>query len=187
MQLQKKKIKIKLSELEKDILLFFVQSMQREMKLKTILINYHGKYQQYIVMEAIVKLCKLGYLLLHTDTTVTFDNPPLLLQTFMNFERITTAQLLYFIIVQNRSTIKKHETATFNRKMFLIPRLADNRHISHILTLYCTTKEEIHKSTYELVKRGLLYKKGRLNYVFDYNRLDPMLLEYLVRSYQFDG
>ncbi|GBC73942.1 hypothetical protein HRbin04_01351 [archaeon HR04] len=169
-----------IDELEESILLFFVKSKSRSIKLETILDTFR-RYQSHIVMKAIVKLCEEGYFVVLKDTTVMVNNYPLFIQHFMQFKRIDTAYLLYFIIMQNIQNIRAKRDAVFNYKMFLIPKFTEDFDIvKTILLFYKKEDYRFYNAIYELRKNGLLIKKKRMYYDFIYSKIDPTLLEFLI-------
>ena len=169
-----------IDELEESILLFFIKSKSKTIKLETILDTFR-RYQSHTIMKAIVKLCEDDILIVLRDTTVMVNNYPLFIQYFMRFKRITTAYLLYFIIMQNKQNIRSKRNAVFNYKMFLIPKLVDDFNIDKVFLLFYKKENyRFYNAMKELRAKGLLTKKRNKYYNFIYSKIDPMLLEFLI-------
>ena len=166
-------------ELERSILLFFVQQKRRSVRPEE-LFDMFRRYKPYLVMKAVVNLCEQDYLIILNDAMIEINNYPLLIQYFMRFKRIATAYLLYFLIVQNRTKIRTRSKAVFTYDMFFAPRMIESTHIVEVITFVLNKRnKKLFHAKDELLERGILIKESNRHYIFNYEKIDPMLLDFL--------
>ena len=171
-----------LNELEKDIILFFVQNDLKNVELKVILDMYRA-YQPIEIMESIMKLCRYGFFFLTREATLTPDNYPLIIQVVMRFKRQATSYLLYYLVRQNSFAIRHSEPAVFDyKKVFCLPKQLEDRYIYKVYMLYYRQDHELWNAIDELKRKGYLIKigKGKGKYRFRYELLPVELLKFLV-------
>lgn len=175
----RKKIRVAtLTELEKQILLFFVNDKMRRTTLVEIL-DINRKYMPVEVLEAVVKLYNAGIVVVLYDSTVCIDNIPLLLQVFLSLKRYASALLLYVLFKQKRYEIDENKRVTFNYQDIPYFTPIEDAYVEELSYIYYKRKQTFWHAIQELINEDYLIPLNKNRYEFKYDIIEKSLREFL--------
>ncbi|MEM4275252.1 MAG: hypothetical protein QW776_00600 [Candidatus Nitrosocaldus sp.] len=179
-RVRKKELK-KLNELDKQILLFFIERKRHKVTLAEVIDGLN--LNDFRIIELFDSLTRLNrYRIIFVRAlTIELHDIVALLQFYLQLERYNTALLLYamlrkLLLIKKRAPEKNSIIFSYDDVIF--PYWEDD--YAQQLRLLCSrNKRIIHNAFHELVKRGYITSKHKYVYIFTANLLPEGIYEFI--------
>lgn len=178
-----KKVKVTLlNELDKQILLYFIERKTNKIALTDLFNNFYD-YNTTELQRSILRLSEYGIFILLRDLTLYVNDIAVLLQTLFNLRYSDSVAILSFVFRSNLSAIRHGKEVIFSYNDIQSYNY-DDIITTKMNLLYRRRKKTFWNAVSELCRRGYLTKITKGIYRFEYKTLDSRLLLFLDNLYR---